>query len=295
MMQPVTQASPTATIHPNTEMGVITLKVADLDRSMAFYNEIIGMRTLTQDLQSATLGVAARPIVRVEAVANAQRQPRGTTGLYHAAILLPDRLSLAIKIAQLAAAKYPIEGYADHLVSEAFYLSDPDGNGLEIYRDRPRSEWPRINGNIQMASDPIDLDEFFSHSPNPVPGDMALPIGTTLGHVHLRVGNIASAQQFYQKVMGFDLITIMPSALFLSAGGYHHHLGMNIWESRNGQPAPASSVGLREFSIYVPDIAEQDRLTAQIEAAGVGVERTGDVVLVRDPFQNQIVLSVRPA
>ena len=207
-MQPVTQAATKATIHPNTEIGVVTLKVTDLRRSIAFYNEIIGMRILVQDAQSATLGVAARPIVRVEAIANAQRQPRGTTGLYHAAILLPDRLSLAIKITQLAGAKYPIDGYADHLVSEAFYLSDPDGNGLEIYRDRARSEWPRIDGNIQMASDPIDLDEFFSHVPNPVPVDMALPIGTTLGHMHLRVGNIAVAQQFYQNVMGKHFICL---------------------------------------------------------------------------------------
>jgi catechol 2,3-dioxygenase len=282
-----------ATIHPDTEMGMVTLKVADLRRSLVFYTEIIGMRILAQEAQSATLGVAARPIVRIEAIPNAQQPPRNSTGLYHAAILLPDRKSLAIKIAQIASAKYPLGGYADHLVSEAFYLDDPDGNGLEIYRDRPRNEWPRIEGAIQMASDPIDLDEFFSLVPEKLPADFALPIGTTLGHMHLRIGDIPTALKFYRDVMGFDLITTMPSALFLSAGGYHHHLGMNIWESRNGQAAPESAVGLREFSVWLPDIIERDRLVAQIKAAGVTVARDDDSFVVSDPWQNRISLTVR--
>ena len=282
-----------ATIHSDTQMGMVTLKIADLRRSLAFYTEIIGMRVLAQDEQSATLGVASRPIIRIEVVPNAQRQPRGTTGLYHAAILLSDRTALAIKIAQIAAAKYPIGGYADHLVSEAFYLDDPDGNGLEIYRDRPRSEWPRVNGAVQMASDPIDLDEFFSLVPEKLPTDYALPAGTTLGHMHLRVGHIPTALQFYRDVLGFDLITTFPNALFLSAGGYHHHLGMNIWESKNGQAPPDNAVGMREFSVWLPDSAERDRLVTQIEAAGVAVERQGDRFVVRDPWQNQILLAVR--
>ena len=298
MKQPIPQtpAVPaTASIHPKTEIGVATLKVADLDRSLKFYTEIIGLHPLTLDAQSATLSAGSRSIMRIEAVPAAQRQPHGTTGLYHVAILLPDRATLIVKMAQIAAARYPISGYADHLVSEAFYLNDPDGNGLEIYRDRPRDQWPRVDGQIQMASNPIDLDEFFSTVSAPaLPTDPSLPVGTTLGHMHLRVGNIPVALQFYHNVLGFDLITTMPNALFLSAGGYHHHIGMNIWESRNGQAPPESSVGLREFSIWLPDIAERDRLVAQMEASGIAVEHQSDTVLVRDPWQTQIALAVRP-
>jgi catechol 2,3-dioxygenase len=278
-----------ATIHPATDVGTLTLKVADLARSVTFYNQVIGLQVFQQDDQSAVLGAGSRPILLLEAVPGAARLARHVTGLYHAAILWPDRRSLAIKIAQLASINYPF-GYSDHLVSEAFYLDDPDGNGLELYRDRPRSEWTWDNGNVKMASDPIDFDSFFAEikEGDPALNDPAAPAGTKLGHMHLRVGNISDAEKFYHGVLGFDVVAQMPSALFISAGGYHHHIGMNIWESRNGKPAPEQMAGLREYTITQPDQAELDRLTGQIESAGVTVERGENSALVLDPWQNRI-------
>lgn len=282
-------ASP-AFIHPATEVGTVTLKVADLHRSLAFYNDVIGLQTFRQDQHNAVLGAGDRLIVLLEAVTGAGHQPVNTTGLYHAAILLPNRHALAVKIAQIAALNYRF-GYADHLVSEAFYLSDPDGNGLELYRDRPRSEWTWANHHVQMVSDPIDFNSFFAE----IKGDEELinplmPRGTKLGHMHLRVGNIAAAEAFYHGVLGFDITAQVPGALFLSAGGYHHHLGMNTWESRNGKPPIDPSVGLREFSIALPGKIELERLIRQIEAAAVTVEYGEDSAVVLDPWQNRIKL-----
>jgi catechol 2,3-dioxygenase len=203
----------------------------------------------------------------------------------------PDRHSLAVKIAQLASIRFPF-GYADHLVSEAFYLDDPDANGLELYRDRPRSEWNWDGKTVRMASDPIDFDSFFGEIKENDPNLQVVeaPAGTKLGHMHLRVADIPTAQDFYHHVLGFDIVATMPSALFVSAGGYHHHIGMNTWESRGGEPPVEPSAGLREFTIALPDIAELDRLTKQIESAGVSVERNDQEAIVLDPFQNRIRL-----
>jgi catechol 2,3-dioxygenase len=281
----------TATIHPATEVGTVTLKVADLQRSLKFYTEVIGLRTFQANEHTAVLGAGKRAILTLEAVPGANRQPVNTTGLYHAAILLPDRHALAVKIAQIAAIQYPF-GYSDHLVSEAFYLSDPDGNGLELYRDRPRSEWHWDGQQIRMASDPIDFDSFFAEikDNDEAVGNPEVPNGTKLGHMHLRIANIPLAEQFYQGVLGFNVTAKLPGALFLSAGGYHHHLGMNTWESRNSKLPMEPSAGLRELSISLPDVAELDRLTTQIEAAGVPVERSDDSAVILDPWQNRIKL-----
>lgn len=279
------------TLHSATEVGTVTFKVAVLSRSLEFYTNIIGLRTFQQDEYMAILGVGNRSIMTLEAVPGAQPQPRNTTGLYHAAILLPDRHALAVKMTQIAAIDYPF-GYGDHLVSEAFYLSDPDGNGLELYQDRPRSEWTRINNQIQMATDPIDFDDFFAEikGADRALENPAMPDGTKLGHMHLRVADIAAAEKFYHGALGFDIMARLPGALFLSAGGYHHHLGLNMWESRGGKPPVEPSAGLREFSISLPDQAELDRLTSSIEAAGVSIELGENSAVMLDPFQNQVRL-----
>lgn len=278
-------------LHPAVEVGTVTFKVANLARSLTFYTQVIGLEVFKKDDHSAVLGAGDRPILLLEEVPGATRLARNVTGLYHAAILFPTRHSLAIKIQQLVRMNYPF-GYGDHLVSEAFYLDDPDANGLELYWDRPRSSWKWINGKVQMASDPVDMDSLFAEiKPNdPALSNPAAPAGTKLGHMHLRVGNISRARAFYHDVLGFDLVAEMPSALFMSAGGYHHHIGMNVWESNGGKPTPENSAGLREFSMSLPDQAELDRLTAQIEAAGIPVIRSGDSVLVLDPFQTRIKL-----
>jgi catechol 2,3-dioxygenase len=267
----------------------VTLKVADLTRSVAFYTGMIGLRLLRQNERLAVLGAGGRPVMTLDEVPGARRQPANTTGLYHAAILLPDRHALAVKIAQLAAMHYPL-GQGDHLVSEAFYLSDPDDNGLELYRDRPRAEWAWERGQVRMASDPIDLDGLFAeiNEGDPALTDPAVPADTRLGHMHLRVADVDAAERFYHGVLGFDVTARWPGALFVSAGGYHHHLGLNTWQSRGGRPPAEPSAGLREFSIVLTDRQELDRLVHQIEAAGVNVEWDGETAVVLDPFQNRI-------
>lgn len=285
--------NPVPSLHPAVEVGTVTLKVADLPRSIAFYTERIGLVVLSQTDTTAMLGAGNRPILSLIVVTNPTLKPRNTTGLYHAAILFPDRHALAVKITQLAALRLPI-GSGDHFVSEAFYLDDPDGNGLELYRDRPRAEWHWTGDSVQMATEPIDFENFFAEvdASDPALADPRAPAGTKLGHVHLKVANIAAAEAFYHGVLGFDVVAHLPSALFVSAGKYHHHLGFNIWELRNGRPAPADTVGLQEYSISLPDQAERDRLLAQIAAAGIAIDRSDADPVIADPFQNRIRLVI---
>jgi catechol 2,3-dioxygenase len=281
-------------LHPTTDVGSVSLKVADLKRSMTFYTGMIGLAVLHQDARRAVLGAGSRSILALEEIPGAAPQPENTTGLYHAAIIFPDRHSLAVKIAQLTAARIPL-GYGDHLVSEAFYLSDPDQNGLELYRDRPRSEWNWSGSQVRMASDPIDFDSFFGEirpEEDVAVLSPAAPPGTKLGHVHLRVADIPLAEQFYHGVLGFDVTAHLPGALFVSAGGYHHHIGMNTWQSRGGQPPREPSTGLRQFTILLPDDAELDRLVKQVSLAGVAVERDAISATLQDPFQNRIQLVI---
>ncbi len=281
-----------AHLHPATEMGSVTLKVADLARSLEFYTGLVGLAVIEQDQQIAVLGTGQSPLVILNEVPGAIKQPEFSTGLYHAAILLPTRRDLAVKVRQIARARYPM-GYADHLVSEAFYISDPDGNGLEIYRDRPRSEWSFDGKSVRMASDPIDFDSLFAEIPADEPDSSQMPVGTKLGHMHLRIGNVKEAEAFYHGLLGFDVMVRWPGALFVSAGGYHHHLGLNTWHSLGAGSAPEKSVGLRRFSILLPDEAEQERVAAHLSENGITVHRRDGVVLLSDPWQNEIQLGVR--
>ncbi len=285
----------TASLHPATEVGVVSLKVSNLRRSVDFYTQKIGLKLFQQGGGGALLGAGSRPILALNEIPGAPNPPESATGLYHAAILLPDRRSLTLKIAQLSAANVPL-GYADHLVSEAFYLSDPDQNGLELYRDRPRSAWTWENNRVRMASDPIDFDSFFAEiiREEVASASTAVPDGTKLGHVHLRVADIDLAEQFYHGVLGFDVTARMPGALFVSAGGYHHHIGMNTWQSRRGQPPGQPSTCLSEFSVVLPDRPELERLVKQVADSGMAVERDADTALLTDPFNNRIRLVPRP-
>jgi catechol 2,3-dioxygenase len=185
-----------------------------------------------------------------------------------------------------------IPGVGDHLVSEALYLSDPDGNGIEIYRDRPRSEWKWKDGRVQMAALPIDLramlDEL-AHDDHPGEG---LQPGTRIGHIHLQVADIAQAERFYCDALGFEVVARMPDALFISAGGYHHHIGMNTWESRNGPRPPEGSAGLRRFVIELPDAPALAEVQARLTVRGIPATSHGSGLLVRDPLDNTILLAI---
>jgi catechol 2,3-dioxygenase len=220
--------------------------------------------------------------------------PRAT-GLFHLAILTPSRLELAYSLARLARSRWPLAGASDHLVSEALYLSDPDGNGIEIYRDRPREQWRRDErGQLAMGTLRLDLESLggeLDHAP-PVPDRLAA--GTHMGHVHLQVSDLAAAEAFYAGVLGFDVtVRGYPGALFLSAGGYHHHIGLNTWNSAGSAPPATGAVGLRAFVVRLPDRADLDRVLARVSAAGVSHEQAGDGALVRDPSGNGVLLRYR--
>ncbi|MHB1295753.1 MAG: VOC family protein [Anaerolineae bacterium] len=279
-------------LHPATKVGSVTIKVADLQRSEEFYVTVIGLRVLERNEGTVLLGAGGRPIVRLEHVPGAPPQPPETTGLYHMAILLPDGHALAVKASQLLSAHRPL-GRADHLVSEALYLSDPDGIGIEIYRDRPRENWPQHGGQVEMSSEPLDMTSLLARlrANDPALADPAVPDDTRMGHMHLRVSDLTEGERFYRGVLGFDVTARVPGAVFLAAGGYHHHIALNVWQSQGGHPPAEHVAGMREFSILLPDRGELARVVARIEAAGLAVAHEQDDALVHDPAHNQIRLT----
>jgi catechol 2,3-dioxygenase len=233
-----------------TRIGRVRLQVADLARSLAFYERVLGLRVQARTDTTATLGAGSAALVELHERPGATPVPRrGRLGLYHYAILLPDRPALARFVAHLGALGVRA-GMSDHLVSEAIYLNDPDGLGIEVYRDRPRAEWRHEQRQLVMATEPLDVADLLRTG-----GDApwsGMPDGTVIGHVHLHVGDIAAAAAFYHEGLGFDrVVWSYPGALFLSAGGYHHHLGVNTWRGEGVGPAPAGTVGLREWTLVL--------------------------------------------
>jgi catechol 2,3-dioxygenase len=291
------EGTPAARIDPETALGPVRLTVSDLDRSRAFYESAIGLRADELEDGTFALGVpGGPPLIELRGDSSAPRLNRRAPGLYHLAILVPTRLDLAFALARLVQARWPLDGASDHMVSEALYLSDPDGNGIEIYRDRPRSEWRRDGDQLQMATLPLDLDKVIGELRAASELQVEVPGETRIGHVHLQVSDLEGAEAFYHGVLGFDVIVRgYPGALFVSAGGYHHHIGLNTWHSAGAAPAPAGSVGLRSFTIELPDGRELAAVLARLEAAGVAAFEQPDGVLVHDPFGTGVLLTARRA
>lgn len=288
----------TASIDPATGVGLLSLAVTDLARSLAFYTHALGFEILQQDAASATLGAAGVPLLLLDAQPGARSWRSGGaghTGLFHFAVLLPSRVDLGRWVRHWLSLGLPPPGQGDHLVSEALYLEDPDGHGIEIYRDRPRAEWRWANGQVAMATLPVDIRGMLAEAERDERPWTGLPAGTRLGHMHLQVGDIARAAAFYHEVLGFDIVARMPSALFVSAGGYHHHVGLNTWQSRGGGPASAGTVALRFFTIDLPSERARQDVIARVEAAGIAHTRIGDVVALEDPWKNVILLQVGQA
>jgi catechol 2,3-dioxygenase len=282
-------------IDPATALGVVRLTVSDLDRSRAFYEQAIGLRAVEREDGTIALGSDnGPPLVELLGDPSAPALNPRATGLFHLAILQPSRRDLALALARLAAARWPLSGASDHLVSEALYLSDPDGNGIEIYRDRPRSEWRQDeNGQLAMATIPLDLDDVMSAAAGATEIPSLSPDGTTMGHVHLQVSNLDDAEAFYSGILGFDvMVRGYPGALFVAAGGYHHHIGLNTWNSAGAAAPPRGSVGLRSFEVVLPDQAALNQVLDRVDSAGLPLEQTGpaDTVLVRDPSGNGVLL-----
>lgn len=278
-------------IHPEAHMGRVQLKVSQLERSITFYTEIIGLELLSRSEGRAEFGVEGSGVLLgIEEVANARiLRPQSVTGLYHFAILLPSREALGTTLLHLAHTGMEI-GQGDHLVSEAFYMNDPDGNGIEIYADRPRSQWQKdAKGEYVMATDPVDVDSLLK-----LAGEWTgLPAGTIIGHVHLHVGNLPEARKFYVDGLGFDVVLHFGNAaLFVSAGGYHHHMGLNTWAGVGAPAAPADAVGLRYFTLVYPNEEERSKAVAALQAAGFEVSETPEGPSALDPFGSRAVLTV---
>ena len=290
-MSTFTQPTPTS-IHPDTAIGMVTLRVADLDRSLRFYEGILGFKAIERKDGMAVLGDQAdTPLLELRELPGAPTQPLRSTGLYHVAILMPSRSDLGLVLLRLAQAGVEI-GQGDHLVSEALYISDPDGNGLEIYRDRPRESWHWTNGAVQMATDPVDIYGLLDEGQRMAEPWKVLPAGTRVGHIHLKVGDIPQAERFYHTILGFDITARMPSALFVSAGGYHHHIGMNTWQSRGAGPAPKDTAGLETFVIALPNNEALQEVRARLEAHGIAFTKQDNEIVVSDPWNNEIHLKV---
>ena len=285
--------TPIASIDPATALGPVRLTVSDLDHSRAFYERAIGLRATELDDGTIGLGAAGRPaLIELRGDSSAPRLNRRAPGLYHLAMLLPTRVDLAFALARLVQTQWPLDGASDHLVSEALYLSDPDGNGIEIYRDRPRTEWRYDGGRLEMSTLPLDLNDLVGQLREATELQAEVPTGTRIGHVHLQVAELSEAEAFYHGVLGFDVVVRgYPGALFVSAGGYHHHIGLNTWHSAGAAPAPAGMVGLRSFTIELPDERELAAVLARVDAAGLERGREPKGALVRDPWGTGVVLS----
>ncbi len=272
-------------------LGPVTLQVADVDRSVAYYRDVLGLRVAEQTLGRATLTAHGedRPIVVLHEKQGATPVPRrGRLGLYHFAILLPDRAALGRFVAHLAQIGERA-GASDHLVSEALYLQDPDGLGIEVYADRPRSQWRHEQRQLVMSTEPLDLQALVRAA-----GGAAwtgMPAGTVIGHVHLHVGNIEAAEAFYHGGLGLDkVVWSYPGALFLSAGGYHHHLGVNTWAA-GAAPATDDDARLLEWEIVLPSDADAAAALESLATAGNTVEREADGGgVARDPWGTAVRL-----
>jgi catechol 2,3-dioxygenase len=276
-----------------TAPGRVRLQVADLERSVGYYEHTIGLVTAARSPGHAALAPRGGQPVIVELVERAGARPvprRGAFGLFHFAILVPDRPSLG-RFLQHALEQGAVSGVADHAVSEAVYLSDPDGLGIEVYADRPSSTWPvDREQQLSMTTEPLDISGVLaSGAGRPWDG---LPAGTRMGHVHLHVGDLAVAEAFYHRGLGLDkIVWTYPGALFMSAGGYHHHLGTNTW-SRGG-PAAADAVRLLSWDLEVPERNAIDAAVASLRMAGHAAEPDGDGWAVADPWGTVLRLRLR--
>lgn len=281
-------------IHPDTDLGTVYLKVSELDRSVRYYEEVIGLKLISREGAVARLGTGgSEALLQLEQLpAGAVQAPRRRTGLYHFAILVPTREALGLAVRNFLQRRVPV-GQGDHLVSEAIYLSDPDDNGIEVYADRPRDTWSYTpQGEVVMATDPVDIEGLLA-----LAGDKpwtGLPAGTIMGHVHLHVRDLQEAKRFYVDTLGFDVVANYGGqALFVSAGGYHHHVGLNTWAGVGAPPPPANAPGLIHFTIRLPNDAELMRVLSALQENGVTAERHGDGWIASDPSSNRVLLTVR--
>ena len=288
-------------IHPDTRQGHVSLTVADLDRQIDFYRQVIGLGLHWREGVEAGLGAGQKDLLRLTEDRGAKRF-RGTTGLYHFAILLPSRRELARAIARLFDLRYP--NYpTDHIMTKTTYLDDPEGQNIELYADTPEEGAMgfvngaflarRADGTPSDGREPLDVEALFRELKSDDRLDEPMPQGTSLGHVHLYVADLGAAMRFYHDLLGFDDMGIAPTFRMgmVSAGGYHHHIGFNTWLGEGAPPPPANSLGMRHFTFVLPDKNELEHVLERVRRAGIAVQQTGDGFLMRDPSQNALILT----
>jgi catechol 2,3-dioxygenase len=271
-----------------TRLGPVRLQVADLQRSLAFYGDVLGLTTVERDSSGALLApLGGPPLVELQARGDSRPVPhRGALGLYHFALLLPDRPTLGRFVRHLSDIGARA-GAGDHLVSESFYLQDPDNLGIEVYADRPRSTWRRVGRELMMATDPVDVAGLLQTA-----GDQpweSMPSGTTMGHVHLHVGDLEQAAGFYSEALGLDrTVWHYPGALFLAADGYHHHLGTNTWAGAGARAPTERDARLLEWTIELPAESDVSALKESLARAEYPADEDGARLLTRDPWGTQL-------
>jgi catechol 2,3-dioxygenase len=276
-----------APIDPRLKISAVRLAVADLARSVAFYGRVLGLALVSRERGTAILGASEQhPALVLEELTEPTVASPHDTGLFHVAWLHPTRSALAATVRRVAESGWPLGGASDHGVSEALYLSDPDGLGIEIYADRPRERWERAadGHSVKMFTEPLDLDDLLAQGPPEATPSIAPE--TIIGHVHLKVGDVGRAAAFYHDVLGFSERAKMPSAAFLAADGYHHHIGLNSWQSRGASASPSSAPGLRvvDFTLSGSDaLGELERRIAESEGGAPEAAEEGSGLSITDP------------
>jgi catechol 2,3-dioxygenase len=266
-------------------LGPVHLRVADVDRSVAWYERSLGLRVHTNDADVASLGDGAETLVVVHR--DSAARPAGRhAGLYHYALLYPTRADLARAAVRLFATSTPIQGASDHRTHEAIYLPDADGNGIELAHDRPRDRWPEDLG-YGGGPAPLDFDSLLGTVAGDEP-ERYVRDGVRVGHMHLHVGDIDEGLAFYRDLLGFEVRANLGSAAFVSAGGYHHHVGLNVWNGRGVGPPPPGTVGLEHWTIQLPSTDDVRGVRDRLEGAGVEVQPDGDAFVVHDPWRSAV-------
>lgn len=274
---------PAASATAPLQIGLVTLNVRQLDTVSDFYRHLLGLDVLDRDGSTLRLGVGRTPLLELRGNSNlTQRDPR-SAGLFHTAFLMPGRTDLAAWLRHVASERIPLDGASDHLVSEALYLSDPEGNGIEVYRDRPRNEWKTGSGGlIEMASDPLNIAGLLRHEE--ATAWSGAPAGLIVGHMHLQVGDLSRAEPFYAGVLGTDITSHYPGATFYGAGGYHHQLATNIWSSRGAGPVDPRATGLVGFEVILDTAAQRNAIAIRAAAQGP---------VIADPWGLALTLGTR--
>ncbi len=277
-------------IDPETDIGSVTLAVREPERLKEFYSNIVGFSVLEQNPEMVYLGLDNQPVIILQKETSGHYS-RSTPGLFHFAVRLPGKKELGKWWLHLRNSEYALDGAGDHLVSEALYLTDPEGNGIEMYYDRPRDTWQYVNREVRMDTLAVDLESLTAGVEDTA--FSGLPAGTSPGHIHLRVNDVDAAVRFYRDILGFGLMASWPGAAFLSAGGYHHHIGLNMWHSRGQNPPQGNHPGLKKYSIRFSSHPARQQVIQRIMDFDYPHENSAEKFHVSDPSGNRIELVIR--